>query len=236
VGIAWSLANELKEASGHTTLHEALSALGLCGESHRGCSITVVDDWHRSGAETYGLVFDLQHSDNTSVRLFLKACVALAPGTSVGEVAQEWLRRREVLVQAAIETPRLYSLHSAVFLEEYIPYTLEEAWRRASRTAQSHLARAFGSAVYRLATTGFSVLSLHDVRSRGKDVVVVDFGFDLGPPARAPSPRADLLELAIRHASEWRGDVEQDPVADVVRGYREPALARAEQLPREVRH
>jgi hypothetical protein len=224
--MSWSLAEELKGASGCRSVEAALRSLALCGNNHQGCSTEVVQDWHRSGSETYGLIFDVKHCDSTTTRLFLKACVAFAPESSVGETAHEWLRRREVVRRASIETPHLYSLHNAGFLEEYIPYTFEAAWRRAKRIQRRQLARAFGAVAHRLATHGFPVLSLHDVRSRGNDIVVVDFGSDLGPPNFAPLARTDLLELAVEHVNRWCADTDHDPAADVIAGYGEPAPSR----------
>lgn len=61
--MAWSLEADLTAMTGRHDVPSSLRLLGLCDDSCVGCQIETEDDWHRAGAETYGLVARVVHSD-----------------------------------------------------------------------------------------------------------------------------------------------------------------------------
>ncbi|MGH3277732.1 MAG: hypothetical protein ACRDNW_01165 [Trebonia sp.] len=84
-------------------------------------------------------------------------------------------------------------------MEEYIPHTVFEALGRTRDKVV--LLEALGATAARLVSAGFVPLSAHDWRSRGTDVVLIDFGQDLGPANLAPGSESGLLSEIIDQLS-----------------------------------
>ena len=103
---------------------------------------------------------------------------------------QEWLRRRTVLEESGISVPRLYAVGSATLIEEYIPFSLKDAFNAGNQSQKKNIAGSLLQTYKELATLGFRPRLMNDLRSRGDDVVLVDFGEDLGGRSDtvAPSP------------------------------------------------
>ncbi len=157
------------------------------GEKFPG-PFSVINDWHRSGAETYSTDFLAGHDES---HLIAKACVKFAPL----ETMKEWLERREVIREAGLATPVLHTVEGAVLVEEFIPFTISEAYQNPqTMDTQEKLKDSLNSTVQSIYKLGFNALSLHDIRSRGTDVVMIDFGSDLGTQS---TPRSDALPKAI---------------------------------------
>lgn len=224
---SWTLESELKSALGAATAHEAFHRCGICAHGHVGCTYATVHEWQRSGSETYTYVFDVLHGTGGRQRVVLKACVASAPLGSVGQIAEEWRRRRSLLSDAGVDTPTLYYLHRAVFMEEWISLTLEEAFIEAPPETRRLLGRKLGALAHTLMIAGFPVTSFYDLRSRGDDVVVVDFGEDLGPPHAAPSASADLVDIARAEVRGWHSSVRSSAEDALLEGYAEASLLAA---------
>lgn len=158
----------------------------------------LIQDWYRPGAENYILDFRII-SGEQSLRLIAKSCIKF----SASETLQEWISRRRIVSDmGGIEVPKLYSVHSADLIEEYIPFSLGEAYKRADDTRKRNLRLGFIAIFGKLTDLGFSPLSLHDARSRGDDIVLVDFGFDLGGLTNR--------EKNPRHPHSYRGKAEAD--------------------------
>lgn len=202
----WSIENELLVVSGEKDLKSALQSLKMVARDVGWCRVRELSDWARAGAETYTYEFMVE-SDLGARHLIAKACVALGPGRTVGEVSEEWLRRRRALSDAGVATPKLYGVAAATMIEEYIPLTLVEAYRRAAAQLKLRLCSELGRTLAIISRLGFLALSLHDLRSRGTDVVVVDFGQDLGPPGVLPPGQADLIHDVLSNFE--RSGVEQ---------------------------
>jgi hypothetical protein len=49
-----------------------------------------------------------------------------------------------------------------------------------------------------MSRTGFWPISLHDVRSRGNDVVVIDMGEDIGGPHSIVLDEIEVTDLAVK--------------------------------------
>jgi hypothetical protein len=107
------------------------------------------------------------------------------------EIFAGWLSRRAEIAEIGISTPRLYGASAATLIEEYVPYRLGEALKLSSDRAD--LLRAIGQAAARLVNAGFFVMSAQDWRSRGRDVVLVDFGQDLGSSGSTRGTESGLL-------------------------------------------
>lgn len=138
-------------------------------------SLELIDDWHMPGSESFIMDFQINSLKRTE-RVIAKACIKM----SASAVVQEWVSRRELVSSAGIEVPKLYSVAGPDILEEYIPQTLKQVYEKSDQNKKEHLHHEFFTAYKNLIELGFSPVSLHDVRSRGEDVVMVDFGSDLG--------------------------------------------------------
>jgi hypothetical protein len=88
---------------------------------------------------------------------------------------------------------------AATLIEEFIPYNLAEAVaRQESRLALlPEVARTAAT----LAKAGFAPLGAHDWRSRGADVVLVDFGQDLGDARTQSGSEAGILSEVLDNLS-----------------------------------
>jgi hypothetical protein len=202
----WSIENDLLVVSGEEDLKSALQSLGIVARDVGWCRVRELSDWARAGAETYTYEFMVE-SDLGARHLIAKACVALGPGSNVGEISEEWLRRRRALSDGGVATPKLYGVTSATMIEEYIPLTLVDAFRIAADQLKLRLCSELGRTLGIISRLGFLALSLHDLRSRGTDVVVVDFGQDLGPAGVMPPGQADLIHDVLTNLE--RNGVEQ---------------------------
>lgn len=141
--------------------------------THTANDITIINDWHKPGAESYVTDFTLRQGD-TKRHLIAKACVKMMPR----ETMAEWLTRRRALKDNGVSTPELFAVDGAMIIEEYIPFTFSEAYK--NDTVRSILRVAFTDMYKRTVGIGFLPISFHDIRSRGDDCVMVDVGEDLG--------------------------------------------------------
>lgn len=138
-------------------------------------AIEIVHDWERLGAETYVTDFIVRRGDRDE-HLIAKSCIKFCPLETMGD----WLTRRHTLSDNGVSVPGLFAVDRATLIEEYIPYTFKEAYSLAENEHQDTLRAAFIKTYLQITGAGFSPMSLHDIRSRGQDAVMIDFGEDLG--------------------------------------------------------
>lgn len=164
--------------------------------------LRMVSDWERRGAETYSLFFDSANSHGVQ-RYVLKVCIA-GYGDHTGTV-DRWMERRTAVAGAGIQVPVLLARAGSAFCEEYVPLSLGDALAAGSPDTGS-LVRALAVTLGGLKCLGFNPGRLDDLRSRGTDVVVVDFGADLTLPWDG-----DLGRMIRQYAgSELRGSLKED--------------------------
>ena len=192
----WTLEQELCAVASTQTLSVALKRLGLCrSDDAPGCEVSVRRDWVRSGAETYALIGQIDHSDGRTTPVFVKACVAIGDLSGVEKVAATWLKRRAHLRENGISTPHLFGFRKATFLEEYVPVSFWDAIRDANR--RTAILDSLGATLGTLTRLGYPCLNIADWRSRGTDAVIVDFGEDLGGPELVDPSNMGTLEDAL---------------------------------------
>lgn len=174
-----SLESDICLLTRSNTVNESLFKMGLLSTPDETFSIVTISDWRRSGAETFSYAFDVI---GVSVRhLILKACVTLSFHRSLDAVVEEWQKRRMLLQAHNVSTPILYGYGNGTILEEFIPSELEQIFRKTSKP--ECIAADLGRIAAVLVSLGFCPNQVfHDFRSRGSDVVMIDFGEDLGPP------------------------------------------------------
>jgi hypothetical protein len=213
----WSLAAELQRVAGVEGVATALHALGLISRSESSYRLVGADgQWVRGGAESY--IFRFQVDEDIAVKdVMIKACVAFGPGGRLSEILERWVQRRNLLRANGIATPQLYGYGHGVLIEEYVPHSLGEALCSASSNRKELLS---GLAIYAAALSklGFAPIGpFEDLRSRGRDVVVVDFGEDLGPPGVSNTARPEMFQMLATYMRKL-GTSLSDDEADELQG------------------
>lgn len=138
--------------------------------------IKITNWWKPGGAETYIATFSISHQDGSINDLIAKSCIKLCPK----ETMDEWIDRRNILSINGVHFPEIYTVDGATIVEEYIPYSFKDAYKSADQETKEVLRTNFIDTYKRIWGAGFSPVSMHDVRSRGDDVVMIDLGEDLG--------------------------------------------------------
>jgi len=191
----WTIERELMSLAGEQSAAPALKALKLIPSHSDRYSIGARVDWHRAGAETYQFQFHIDASPDFSAEYLLKACVAFSPARTLEDLLDAWLARRDLLARAGVSVPRLFAAGRGVILEEFIPYSLADVFE-VPRDIDSRLWQGLAAYGGVLAALGFRPIeAFADLRSRGDDVVAIDFGEDLGPPHLGSEPAAILARL-----------------------------------------
>lgn len=191
---------ELRSFSGDADLHDWLIEHQFIGTSAVSHDIRLDQDWYRPGSESYIISFSINQRDtdgSESSNAFIgKACIK-APCT---ETMTEWVQRRKFLEGIGIHVPRLYAVSKASLIEERIEHTIEDAYTLGSPEAKADIARDLYNTYASLSSAGFMPRVMHDVRSRGNDAVIVDFGEDLGGIMRESGRSQEVYSAFGRHA------------------------------------
>lgn len=193
------MANNTESVNEEIDLHRGsvperqwLTHVGLIDSPEIPYQFELVRDWHLPGSESYVLDFKINPQEGARKRVLAKACIKIYPVQTV----EEWHSRRQRIMLAGIEVPTLYSTHRADYIEEYIEMDLKTAYNAADTETRSKLESRFVETYKKLGQLGFSAVSLHDVRSRGEDIVLIDFGSDLGGYSEDRPVDEHLLERA----------------------------------------
>jgi hypothetical protein len=176
--ITWTLEGELCKLARVSNIDEALLSLSLISQEDAWFKLSTLQDWRRGGAETFTYMFEIR-TERQAKRYVMKACVVFGAGP-LDVVVGEWVRRRRLLHGLGVVTPRLYVAASAVLIEDFVPLSIHEALQTARSEDRAKLLYALGHTAAVLHKAGFEPLSMHDCRSDGTNVVLVDFGEDLG--------------------------------------------------------
>jgi hypothetical protein len=197
----WSLDAELQKVAEVDGVAKALHVLGLISRPQSSYRLLGGDgEWFRGGAETYLFRFQVDEEGQEIKDVLIKACVAFALGAKLSDILEQWIQRRTLLRAQGVETPRLYGYGHGVLIEEYIPHSLPEALSSATSSRRELLT---GLAIYAAALSklGFAPIApFHDLRSRGHDVVAIDFGEDLGPARVKSETRSDIFAMLTSYA------------------------------------
>lgn len=176
-------------------MHDRSSFLGAGTKELLGVEsddqIKLLSEWSQRGSETFSCDFMLNDGDEIR-HLIAKACIKYCPV----ETVDEWMARRSTLEQAGISVPKLFKRDGATIIEEFIPFSLEEAYRSGDSVQQDALESTFVSTYTSAARAGFWPLSLHDARSRGGDIVMIDMGEDIGGPHQVDLDAIEVHRLA----------------------------------------
>lgn len=173
--------DEIRHFSGHSCMEGQgawLAANGMLRHDAAEFTITTEQPWVMPGSESYIMQFAVSDAHNDLQRFVAKACVKLPVIPSLND----WLSRRMLLREYGIAVPRLHAVNRGVLIEEHVAYNFKDAYEVADPDVQAALCRQFLQTYNQVWELGFRPISLHDVRSHGTDVVLIDFGSDLGAP------------------------------------------------------
>ncbi len=137
----------------------------------------IENKWERMGGETYIIKATFKKND-LHFPVVIKACIKMFPSKTI----LEWVERRKRVELAGISTPKLYLVpeNEGILIEEDIPYDLKQVYGKSDEKERQILYNKVYSDIKKILDIGFRPISFHDLRSRGKDVVFIDFGSDLG--------------------------------------------------------
>lgn len=189
----WTIESELLSLTATATRSEALEKLGIPATSTANVHIQTDRDWYQAGAETWVFVFSLVIDAKPLRKLILKACAPNFAPRPVAEICDDWFRTRQVLADAGIAAPHVVARQGPLWLEEFIEYDLKDAIARPS--IRPSLARSIGATAGSLFRCGYVARSYHDWRTDGVDVILVDFGSDIGKIGAGIDAKMVLTQL-----------------------------------------
>jgi hypothetical protein len=199
----WTVEAELQKLAGVASMSTALKLFGLLKD---GCQeFTCVyppEGWYRSGAETYVYRFQIR-TGGIETGLVLKACVAFSPGRSLENLLTSWIERRKLVCSRGVRVPVLYAWGQGELLEEYVPFAVQDILTGEAGPPNSVLI-GLAELAGVVASLGFVPIRLFDdLRSHGDDVVMVDFGEDLGPPEMTKDNHSRVFEMLMAQLHDW---------------------------------
>lgn len=195
----WSLEDELKTLSGGSSLEEAVKSLALVPSGTMAFAIESLGEWQRAGSETYTYRFRISSGSSFLCDYILKACVVFSSGRSPDVILDDWLGRRALVQAFGIDAPILFGRGQGIILEEYIQQTVKEQISKGWPGGPSALVTELSRYAATLAALGFAPIeAFADLRTRYKDLVMVDFGEDLGSPDFGREVDDGFFEQALK--------------------------------------
>lgn len=198
----WSLEAEVQRISGCATLQDALCALELADPEPGPSRLSIEREWWPSGAETYSTVFSVQQDGLGPRRYIWKAHISAGGGASAR--VDELISRRTHLAEVGVATPQLMFRDRADVCEEFIPFAFSDLVA-AKGLSSTDLRQEASELIRRVVRAGYTPTSLHDLRSRGDDCVMIDFGSDLGPASPLAQASAEEIERAVARLEKTLG-------------------------------
>lgn len=163
-----------------TKLISALKHLKILENQEELIEYNEIYEWQRKGHETYTAAAKLKiekDGKNYERSFISKAIVTL----SVDITIKNMLRRKKLLEDKGIKTPRIYSIDEGCINQQYIPYSIGEAIKLGK--LNDELLDEIIFVASQLDKMGFNSLNyIGDLRTDLKNVYYTDFGFDLGEP------------------------------------------------------
>jgi len=206
----WTLEKELCKLAKFENFHEALQSLDILNSANTDFEIQKDQNWERGGTETYLFKFSIKLKDGKESSYLLKACVAYAPNSNLEKILCDWIARRQLISNHGIKTPKLFAYGNGVILEEYIPYRLKDILQSSQNPPPKILKElAFLAGV--LSKLKFDPIDIFsDLRSHGDDVIVIDFGQDLGPSGVMPNLRLEIYKMLLQTLTDWGVKLEKN--------------------------
>ncbi|HEX8495371.1 MAG TPA: hypothetical protein VF658_21340 [Pyrinomonadaceae bacterium] len=172
--------------------------------------------WHRGGGETYVSDFSIdfvdENDDVQTLHILGKAIICL---TNVEHRWKQWEKRSNILIAHGVNVPNNFSYWRGVVFQQYIPFDFCSYFATRSAAERSLLADKLIDFAIKIDKAGFYVTGfMHNLRTDGNDIYIVDVGEDLGDPDASLDSRRtfDLANRWIQRAqatSQASGDTMQ---------------------------
>ena len=200
----WTLEQELCKLADANDISQALCNLNLLETPDTPFSLDGDKDWIRGGAETYIYRFRLKKDNNGKEQEYIiKACIAYSPSSQLSDILEEWVKRRNTLGLNGIATPHLVGYGKGILIEEYIPHLFKDILQKNPSKLDVYLYQLamYAGTLHRL---NFSPMEpFADLRSRGEDLVAVDFGEDLGPQLTKDVDKNLVFDRLLCKLANW---------------------------------
>lgn len=180
------VSSSICKVGGRTEVNEQSLFLGLIQLNllDERCSIIRFEDlspWVRGGSETYiaecKLVFEKENV--TSERhIIAKAILSMV---DVDSRWNQYLRRIKRLNEYGVKTPLNFGYAEGVIYQEFIPFSFAEFYQSANPAVKDGLRQELRQMARLVDDAGFSTTGfVHNIRTDGEKLYIVDFGSDLG--------------------------------------------------------
>ncbi|QSZ50096.1 hypothetical protein [Arthrobacter sp. D5-1] len=186
------VASQLTRMTGTSLLTVALARLGIIESPDDNFEIRQHGEWTLGGGETYVLPFDVVKASGDLEAFILKACVTMS--RPIAETLSTWQQRHADLRELGLDVPRRFWVGDGTILEERIEYSFWERLNAADAPRRSGMIGALSAAFEILAEGGYLPLGFHDLRSRDRDCVWIDFGQDLGTDSQSGATAETVLK------------------------------------------
>ena len=145
--------------------------------------------------------------------------MAFSPNRSIDGILQEWIERRNILSDNGISTPDLITYGNGIIIEELIPFTLRQVLQDADNRSFKQILIGLTMVARTLSHLGFQPIdAFKDIHSRNKDVVMIDFGEDLGPYGLSRinvRSRDRIFDKLVSTLTSWKLGVSQDLINEL---------------------
>ncbi|HEV7398377.1 MAG TPA: hypothetical protein VGN86_17830 [Pyrinomonadaceae bacterium] len=164
------------------SIQNTLQSIGIIANDERLLSYSDETEWYRGGAETYASIFKATTQANPVDIHYHIICKAIVKwGIGADQVATSWLQRQLRLSAFGVCTPRHYGNWKGIFFQEFITFELKDYLQSVPAEKKLRMALDLLDTARRVDKAGFKPSSfLHDIRTDGSAIFIVDFGEDLG--------------------------------------------------------
>jgi hypothetical protein len=164
--------------------------------------------WRLGGSETYVSQFDVVVSEAGNYaykRLIAKAAVRF--GEPPEQTIRRWLQRQARLNDFSVATARCYGHRWGILFQEFISHSFTSWFLGQSEITQRRFSHLLTTTAQKIEHAGFAPVGLvHDLRTDGSKLFVVDFGEDLGPYTHDRQSTS-----ATREVAQWRRQIGLSP-------------------------
>ncbi len=163
----------------------ALVALGMIDDPVQLDKLVTNKGWHRSGSETYLFEFSVLTVEGHQTKYAMKAFTPPSIAEKLESQFQKITAKRELLASHGMPTPKLYSASNAIWLEEWIPTTIDSTLIELMDNCLE--LEKFADALIQIAelldSLQFQPIDIFSgLRCKNNLPVMIDFGVDLGNP------------------------------------------------------
>ncbi len=152
---------------------------------------------------------------NIEAGYIIKTCITLDLARGIEGTLTKWIERRNLLASCGVSVPKLFYSGRGQIIEELIPWHLRERLSLKDARAQKML-KPLAEYAGHLSRYGFFPIgAFEDLRSRGSDVVAVDFGSDLGSPGATAGGSSRIFEAMLTIIRKWRISLDPSMLSDL---------------------